>query len=129
MDVGNDDSPNCYGPEYSNVTEHSIIDFFETAVLHDLQFPTYKWLEEGGIVPSNKTGVALSDMLDILTERSGAIPYVCLLGAYGMGLIGRLDVLDLRGIWSRRCGITPTRLVGLRMGRSWSRDSWLGLTM
>ena len=78
MDVGNNDTPNCYGPEYVNATERSIIDYFESAVLHDLQFPTYKWLEEGGVVPSNTTGVDLGKMLDILTEKSGAIPYVSL---------------------------------------------------
>jgi hypothetical protein len=76
MDVGNGDSPNCYGPEYQNVTERSIIDFSETVVLHDIQFPTYKWLAEGGIVPSNSTGVKLGDMLDVLTNRSGSIPFV-----------------------------------------------------
>lgn len=118
MDVGNDDSPNCYGPEYSNVTEHSLIDYFETAILHDLQYPTYKWLEEGGIVPSNQTGVALKDMLNILTDKSGAIPYVRLLVSYGAD--DRLGALGLRGIWSRKCGITLIRLVGLRTGRSLS---------
>lgn len=76
MDVGNDDTPNCYGPEYVNATERSIVDYFETVVLHDLQYPTYKWLKEAGITPSNSTGVQLQDMLDVLTDRSGAEPYV-----------------------------------------------------
>lgn len=76
MDVGNDDTPNCYGPEYVNVTERSIVDYFEATVLHDLHYPTYQWLEEAGITPSNSTGVQLQDMLDVLTDKSGAIPYV-----------------------------------------------------
>ena len=76
MDVGNDNSPNCYGPEYQNATESSIIDYIETVVLHDLQFPTYKWLADAGIVPSNTTGVKLDDMLEVLTNRSGSVPFV-----------------------------------------------------
>ena len=76
MDVGNGDSPNCYGPEYQNVTESSIIDYVETVVLHDLQFPTYKWLADAGIYPSNTTGVKLDDMLEVLTNRSGSTPFV-----------------------------------------------------
>jgi len=76
MDVGNDDTPNCYGPEYVNATERSIVDYFEATVLHDLQYPTFKWLANAGILPSNTTGVDLGEMLDVLTEQSGAIPYV-----------------------------------------------------
>lgn len=76
MDVGNDGMPNCYGPEYNNVTERSIIDYFEATVLHDLQYPTYTWLEEAGITPSNSSGVQLQDMMDVLTDKSGAAPYV-----------------------------------------------------
>lgn len=79
MDVGNNDTPNCYGPEYVNATERSIVDYFETTVLHDLQYPTYRWLEEAGITPSNTTGVALQDMLDVLTEKSGSEPYVSII--------------------------------------------------
>jgi ribonuclease T2 len=88
MDVGNNDSPNCYGPEYQNVTERSLIDYFETAILHDLQYPTYNWLKEAGITPSNETGVDVQEMIDILTEKSGAIPYV------GILIGGRLDDTD-----------------------------------
>lgn len=84
MDVGNDDTPNCYGPEYVNATERSIVDYFETTVLHDLQYPTYKWLEEAGIVPSNTTGVQLQEMLDVLTNKSGAEPYVRTLPTCGL---------------------------------------------
>jgi ribonuclease T2 len=76
MDVGNDDSPNCYGPEFNNVTERSIIDYLETVILHDLQFPTYKWLADAGITPSNSTGVELDKMLNVLTDKSGAVPFV-----------------------------------------------------
>lgn len=83
MDVGNDDTPNCYGPEYENVTERSIVDYFETTVLHDLQYPTYKWLAEAGITPSNSSGVELQEMLDVLTDKSGAIPYVRIISGAG----------------------------------------------
>jgi ribonuclease T2 len=94
MDVGNDDSPNCYGPEYQNVTESSIIDYIETVVLHDLQYPTYKWLSDAGIVPSNTTGVKLDEMLEVLTNRSGSIPFVRSL-SHG----GRCGVLMIAWMW------------------------------
>lgn len=119
MDVGNNDTPNCYGPEYVNATERSIIDYFESTVLHDLQFPTYKWLEEGGVVPSNTTGVDLRKMLDILTEKSGAIPYVSFfLQKEGGGLTTSLDVVVPAGLSCTRFGITLIPLVDLKKGES-----------
>jgi len=101
MDVGNDDSPNCYGPEYQNVTERSIIDYIETVVLHDLQYPTYKWLAEGGITPSNSTGVKLDDMLEILANRSGSVPFVRLLLQPGDKFVKKLLMMVAWMRWSR----------------------------
>ena len=120
MDVGNDDSPNCYGTEYQNVTESSIIDYIETVVLHDLQYPTYKWLADAGIVPSNTTGVKLDDMLEVLTNRSGSIPFVRLPFVLRLDddTDDSLDVVVLNGTSCRKFGITLILLDDPRMGES-----------
>ena len=131
MDVGNDDSPNCYGPEYQNVTESSIIDYIETVVLHDLQYPTYKWLAEGGITPSNSTGVKLDDMLEILANRSGSVPFVRLQSSTRSEQRrdaddGSLDAVVLRGMNCKRSGITLIHLDGLRRGESVGSVQYMG---
>lgn len=64
----------CYGPNY---TQHEdVIDFFETAIQYYQRFPTYAWLQQAGITPSNTTQVTLSDVQGALTKASTAIPYV-----------------------------------------------------
>jgi len=64
----------CYGPNY---TEHEdVIDFFETAIKYYQRYPTWSWLAEAGITPSNTTQVTLSDIQGTLTKASGAVPYI-----------------------------------------------------
>jgi len=64
----------CYGPNY---TEHEdVIDFFTTTVMYYLRYPTWSWLADAGITPSNTTQVTLSDVQGTLTKASGAIPYI-----------------------------------------------------
>lgn len=76
FDTGANGSPDCYGPEYANSTEASIVDFVEAVVKTDIQYPTYKWLQEGGVVPSNQTAYNLTQIEGLLTKATGAIPYV-----------------------------------------------------
>lgn len=64
----------CYGPEY--VEHEEVMEFFETAIMYYLRVPTYKWLEEAGIVPSNVTGVSLGDVQGALAKAYGATPYI-----------------------------------------------------
>lgn len=67
------DTP-CYGPAY---VEHSEIpEFYETAILYYQRLPTYGWLSQAGIRPSNSTTVSLSDLQDALTKAYGALPYI-----------------------------------------------------
>jgi ribonuclease T2 len=40
------------------------------------QYPTYKWLQKAGIVPSNTTTYAKTAIVDALTKASGAIPHI-----------------------------------------------------
>jgi ribonuclease T2 len=42
----------------------------------EIQYPTYQWLANASIVPSNSTGYKLAQIQDALTNASGAIPYV-----------------------------------------------------
>jgi hypothetical protein len=75
-DVGNNNTNNCYGLEYANDTEASIIDFTESVVRAQIQYPTYTWLSNAGITPSNSTGYNLTSIQSVLTKASGAVPYV-----------------------------------------------------
>ncbi|WWC68247.1 uncharacterized protein I206_102170 [Kwoniella pini CBS 10737] len=79
-DVGFEGVPNCYGSIYQNSTEASIIDFLESVIKAQIQYPTYEWLSDEGIKPSNQTGYNINKIQDILTKASGAQPY---LGCYG----------------------------------------------
>ena len=74
--MGNSGSPNCYGLSYVNDTEASIIDFLESVIRAQIQYPTYTWLEQAGITPSNTTTYMLGDIQDALAKASGAVPYV-----------------------------------------------------
>lgn len=64
----------CYGPNYR---EHEdVIDFFETTIKYYHRYPTWSWLAEAGIRPSNSSQVTLSDIQGTLTKASGAVPYI-----------------------------------------------------
>ncbi|KAF2198429.1 ribonuclease T2 [Delitschia confertaspora ATCC 74209] len=66
--------PKCYGPNYYEHEE--VIDFFETTIKYYKRVPTFKWLKEVGIVPSNSTGYTLGDIQGQLAKKHGAVPYV-----------------------------------------------------
>ena len=53
-----------------------MVDFFETAIQYYLGLPTWTWLEEAGITPSNETTYSLADVQGALQSRFGAVPYV-----------------------------------------------------
>jgi ribonuclease T2 len=64
----------CYGPEY--VEHQDVVDFFDTAIKYYLRFPTYEWLKEANITPSNSTTYTLSDIQGQLAKKHGAVPYI-----------------------------------------------------
>lgn len=64
----------CYGPEY--VEHEEVVDFFETAIKYYRRLPTWSWLKEASIVPSNTTTYSLSAIQGQLTKKYGAVPYV-----------------------------------------------------
>ncbi|KAI0970090.1 ribonuclease T2 family protein [Xylaria arbuscula] len=64
----------CYGPEY--VQHEEIVDFYSTVVSYYQQLPTWRWLAEAGIEPSNKTGYSISRIEDVLTGKFGKLPHV-----------------------------------------------------
>lgn len=64
----------CYGPMYR---EHEdVVDFFETAIKYYKRFPTFDWLAESGIVPSNSTTYSYAEIVDVLSEKHGGIPFL-----------------------------------------------------
>lgn len=63
-----------------------MIDYFESVIRADIQYPTYKWLSEAGIVPSNQTAVNLTSVQGALAKRSGAVPYVSRPRVFGLEL-------------------------------------------
>ena len=64
----------CYGLLYRQHEE--VVDFFETAIYYYKTVPTYKWLADAGIVPSNTTSYSYVDINSALTTEHGAIPYI-----------------------------------------------------
>ncbi|KEF57774.1 uncharacterized protein A1O9_05694 [Exophiala aquamarina CBS 119918] len=64
----------CYGPKY--VEHEDVVDFFETTIKYYKRYPTWEWLNEADIVPSNKTTYSLADIENALTKKSGAKPYI-----------------------------------------------------
>ncbi|KAM7220926.1 Ribonuclease T2-like protein [Rhypophila decipiens] len=70
----------CYGPLYRPHEE--IIDYFEATIKFFKQLPTYDWLAEANILPSNSTGgkkgggYSLSKIQNTLTKKFGAKPYI-----------------------------------------------------
>jgi len=64
----------CYGPQYR---EHEdVVDFFETAIKYYKRFPTFDWLAAKYITPSNSTTYSYSDLVDVLHEQHGGIPFL-----------------------------------------------------
>ncbi|KAM0723883.1 hypothetical protein Q7P37_000873 [Cladosporium fusiforme] len=69
----------CYGPQY---TEHEeVIEFFETTILYNSRLPTFDWLAEHDITPSNTTTYTLRDIEAALSTEYGAKPYIGCSGA------------------------------------------------
>ncbi|KAI1170510.1 ribonuclease T2 family protein [Nemania sp. FL0916] len=64
----------CYGPSY--VKHSEVIDFYSTVVSYYQSLPTYKWLSQGGIKPSNTTAYSVSDIQGALRRGFGKLPYV-----------------------------------------------------
>jgi ribonuclease T2 len=64
----------CYGPKY--VEHEEVVEFFETAIMYYLKVPTFTWLADKGIMPSNDSTVSLGDLQDALVEGYGALPYI-----------------------------------------------------
>ena len=64
----------CYGPEY--VEHEDVIDYFETAIMYHQKVPTWDWLSDADITPSNSTTYTLADMQAALTMQWGATPYI-----------------------------------------------------
>ncbi|GAO16589.1 hypothetical protein UVI_02019730 [Ustilaginoidea virens] len=57
----------CYGPK---AAQHSdLFDFFETVITWQRRLPTFRWLADAGIRPSNSTGYTVSEVQAALTER------------------------------------------------------------
>ncbi|KIX02143.1 uncharacterized protein Z518_08082 [Rhinocladiella mackenziei CBS 650.93] len=69
----------CYGPEY--VEHEDVVDFFETTIMYYKRLPTWEWLNEADIVPSNKTTYSLSEIQSALAKKYGATPYIGCSGA------------------------------------------------
>jgi ribonuclease T2 len=64
----------CYGPEYRKHEE--VVDFFATAVKYYKRFPTFKWLAEAQITPSNSTGYNYTGIRDVLFAKTGGVPFI-----------------------------------------------------
>ncbi|WFD04071.1 ribonuclease T2 [Malassezia obtusa] len=67
------DTP-CYGKHYQK--HQDVVEFFETAAMFYTRLPTYDWLKEAGIVPSNHTSYSLHDITSALEKKYGAKPYI-----------------------------------------------------
>jgi ribonuclease T2 len=64
----------CYGSQYR---EHEdVLDFFETTIEYYKRVPTFAWLANEGIKPSNSSTYTYGDIVDVLTEQHGGIPFL-----------------------------------------------------
>ncbi|QLI66302.1 Ribonuclease T2-like 1-A [Metarhizium brunneum] len=64
----------CYGPK---AAEHDdLFDFFETVVTWQRRLPSFRWLSDAGIRPSNRTSYTLSDIRHALTKEFGQQPFI-----------------------------------------------------
>ncbi|PNY26066.1 Ribonuclease Le2 [Tolypocladium capitatum] len=64
----------CYGPK---AAEHAdLFEFFETVITFQRTLPTFEWLSQADIKPSNKTRYTLCDMQQALTDGFGLAPFL-----------------------------------------------------
>jgi ribonuclease T2 len=68
----------CYGPSY--VQHQEVAEFYATAIKYYQRLPTWLWLSNAGIKPSNTTTYTLSDIQSALVKGYGALPYT---GCFG----------------------------------------------
>ncbi|KAF2009838.1 ribonuclease T2 [Aaosphaeria arxii CBS 175.79] len=64
----------CYGPQYREHEE--VVDFFETAIKYYKRVPTFKWLAEAEITPSNTTQYSYTAIRDALSSQFGSVPFI-----------------------------------------------------
>jgi hypothetical protein len=64
----------CYGPEY--VEHQEVVEFFETAIQYYRRLPTWGWLSQAGIKPSNTTTYSIGQFQTALASSYGALPYI-----------------------------------------------------
>lgn len=62
--------PTCYGPDYQ--TQEEVVDYFKAAYGVYTQLPTYQWLAEAGILPSNEKTYSLDEIQTALRQKHGA---------------------------------------------------------
>lgn len=88
------------------------VDFFKTTVEAYKRYPTYDWLAKAGTQPSNTTTFTLSDVVNVLTKRSGAVSFIgCSGDRYNTvsGLI--LSIVRLTSLRLVRAGVVTTPVV------------------
>ncbi|KAG8822465.1 ribonuclease T2-like [Serendipita sp. 399] len=98
---------------YSDYKEHEdVINFFDTVSRTFLKYPTYTWLEQAQIVPSNSTTYKLSDIEAALREGSGATPYLGCKGkrlsevwyySHAKGQVQDVDFVPVETITKSKC--------------------------
>ncbi|CEJ84511.1 Putative Ribonuclease T2 family protein [[Torrubiella] hemipterigena] len=64
----------CYGPKAPKYAD--LFEFFETVIYYFRQVPTWSWLANAGIRPSNTTSYTLSDIQGVLTKEFGQLPFL-----------------------------------------------------
>ncbi|KAI1436347.1 ribonuclease T2 family protein [Xylaria sp. CBS 124048] len=64
----------CWGPQYADHEE--VVQFYETVVTYYRRLPTWRWLAEAGIRPSNTTSYSLAAIQSAISAHHGHLPYV-----------------------------------------------------
>ncbi|KAJ4164598.1 hypothetical protein LMH87_006266 [Akanthomyces muscarius] len=64
----------CFGPKASKYDD--LFEFFETVISYYKDLPTWHWLADAGIKPSNTTGYTLSNIQTALKKGYGKVPYL-----------------------------------------------------
>lgn len=64
----------CYGPQYRQ--HEDVVDFFETVIKYQRRFPTFDWLKEAEITPSNSSTYSYGEIRDVLFEKHGGVPFI-----------------------------------------------------
>lgn len=73
--------PQCFAGSTTAGTD-GVVPYFSQAVSLFKTLPTFDWLAEAGIVPSNTASYATSDILSVLKSKTGYEPYLgCSSGA------------------------------------------------